>query len=244
MVWTTALWQVQGRFVDVGGQPIGSVFLIDGSGGSGAFDPSVAWNPSTNQFGVSMVGFPPSSGAYARFKRYGTDGTLLGQNTFGSAVGTFSSGIDFNTTSNTFVMTWYSQGSGMQSAGFDSAGNATGSALVSSRMVGTDNGAIAFNPFSKTFLVVGHDSLTSDALGAELNSNGVVDSSVINVTGGGTTGSFYPRAAGNSTSATWNISYSLNFKFADRSDRRHVVDQRRVGRDVLGACRRWRWWWR
>jgi hypothetical protein len=211
VVWTTLDFGIQGRFVDDTGAPIGSVMPIENPGS--ARWPAAAWNPLTNEFGISYCRWGNSSG-WVVFRRLGaSDGVLWPRSSFGFTTGTFATDIAFNNATGNLVMA-YSTASDVQSAAFDIGGNLLGSGLVSIFLrYNTDNLGLSFNPATRTFLVTGHSG-GSDAIGVELNSNGAPNSSYAVLTGGATLGSFYPRTAANTTVGQWAVSFAMDLKVA------------------------------
>lgn len=208
VAWQTFLYGIQGRLLDVNGNPIGGVIDFENPGG--ARDPGLAYNAATNEFGLSYSGWDGTS-PFARFRRINILGGLSTRTTFGRSTGTFNTDVEVNPTTGNYVMA-YATGNGSYAAEFDAAGNFLGSGLISTKFGGSDNLALAYNDTSGTFLTVGQHVDSYEIAGAELNSRGVPMSAVTILTSGSSKGSFYPRLAsrGGGTSQ-WNIVYSRNF---------------------------------
>jgi hypothetical protein len=205
VVWQTVTNTIQGRFVSIDGNPIGSVMPI---ANPGARDPGVTWNPSSDDFGISYAGWD-GAGAFAAFVRLrASDGFLAGSTLFGRAGGTYMSDVDFNTVTGRYVVTW-TGAQGTNRAEIDANSNILDGGLVSSNVGGYDSLGVAFNAASGTFLVVGHQN--SAEIGAvELNGSGAPLSGAVTVTSGATLGSFYPRATARTGETQWNISFVQN----------------------------------
>jgi FG-GAP-like repeat len=210
VVWSTLLWGIQGRFVDVNGAPIGGVIAIENPGG--ARSPGVSWNPVNDRFGVSYSGWDSSS-AFARFRTVGAlDGSIVASPKFGRSAGTFMTDVDLNPTTGHYVMVWVTtNGSGgTMEAEFDENGNLLGQGLASARFGSDDNATLRFNNNSGTFLTIGSDTYSVEVVGVELNGQGAPTTGTIPLTSGATTGSFYPRLTARTDAKEWGLSYARN----------------------------------
>ena len=173
VVWQVLGGGVRGRFVGTNGTPIGSEMLLANLGT--ARDPGVAWNPVTNEFGLSYSGWGDAAGAFAAFRKVSVDGSLSPLNKFGFTTGTFNTDITVNIHTGNFVVGWAGAtagGAGSSYAHFDRNGTALGSGLITNRLGGNDNFSLAFNRVSGTVLAVGQDNLSFDIAAIELNSGG------------------------------------------------------------------------
>ncbi len=210
VAWQTAGFGILGRFVDVNGTPFGASMLFENAGG--ARDPSLAWNPSTDQFGLLSSGFNSSS-AFESFRRVrASDGLVFGRTTFGFTGGTFATAVQVNA-ANQYVGAW-GVGPGTWTATFDSAGNKLATNFITSRLGFNQSLDMAYNPVSGTFLAVSSDTSSYEVGAVEVAGGGAPNSTVQIVTTGAIApggGSFYPRTTAQANAPRWNISYSRNF---------------------------------
>jgi hypothetical protein len=210
VTWTSLLWGIQARFVDASGAPTGPVLALVPPGSSQF--PAVAWNPSTDEFGLAYAGWG-GGGAFVVFQRLRFDGAAAAApTTFGFSGGTFVTDIVFNPATNRYVMGW-SVGAGSFGVQFDAAGTMIGSpALISGRIGSPTAFGLAYNPISGTFLAVSEDMAgTLEAVAAELNTQGTPLSVAMGVTDGAKGGSFVPRVTSRTDAREWNISYSRDY---------------------------------
>ena len=190
---------IQSRLVGLDGAPIGSVVAL--SNGSFDRDPGVTWNPNKDHFGVSFGG-EYSAGAFAAFAIVpASNPAAFSRNTFAFVPGgqTAMSNVEFNPQTNRYVMSWY-QSVGARTAEFNESGEMM-SARLASGSIGTYDGlSMAYNPISKTFLLVGTNPYTDELAGAELNSAGerIGADAVL-----GTAKALYPRVGASQKAAQW-----------------------------------------
>jgi len=210
-VWPTSDLSIQGRFVDTNGNPSGGQFPITNP--SSSLFPSVAWNPTTDEFGVSYSGFN-GAGAFAAFVRVKQDATLWNRTTFGFAQSVFVTDVAYNAATGHYVMGW-SLGGGSRYADLDNQGNLTSSGLISAAIGGSTSFSLEYNGVSGTFLAVGHNHGGEPApfdtlvLGAELNATGFPITGKTYLTSNGGAGSFYPRVFGQVGAPNWNVVFSI-----------------------------------
>lgn len=215
IVYKTLFAGIQARFVDASGNPIGGVMPIANPGGSQY--PGVAWNPATDEFGISYSGWSGSttcpSSAFVGFVRVRAgDGFLFPRTTFGCSAGTYFTDVSVNIYTGRFVMGW-SPGGGILFQEFDAAGNGTANTgLMSGAFGGNDNFSLDFNPVSGTFLGAGQHNQSFEIAGVEANTNGFpVGTASVLTAGGASPGSFYPTVSARSDAAHWGISYARQF---------------------------------
>jgi hypothetical protein len=202
--WRSGDYIIWAARIGLDGSQIGP--LIQVSAGGGSRDPSVAWNPHTNEFGVIYTGWN-ASGATATFARVNAAGAVVSRTLLGIAAGTYITDLAFNTALNRFVAVWHAQGIGTVGAELDAVGNVIGTGLVSN-VVGTVDGlGLSYNPVSGTFLLVGQSSRGADIWGSELNARGARTSAevVLTTTGGD---AYYPRAGARLNAPQWDIAFA------------------------------------
>jgi hypothetical protein len=211
IVWQTANFGIKGRIFNASGSAVTDVFQM--ANNNSGRDPSVAWNPITNQFGFAHTGFG-GSGAFAAFRTVSVDGSLGARDTFGFTSGTYNTDIDVHSTTGRYVMAWTeASGIGSKVAEFDSNGSRTGTGVISTVLGDTTSMGLAFSPVSGTFLAVGQHNSSYEVVGVELNSRGVaLQGATIMTSGGAPIGSIAPRVAARTTGAAhWLIAYSRNY---------------------------------
>ena len=148
VAWRTIAYGVSGRFVDANGSPMGGILpLAPPVAGAGTRDPALVWNPYMDEFGMVTTGWG-AGGALANFRRIrASDGYVLNRTDFGYSRGTFSTGIDLNTTDNTYVAAWGLH-PGTMTARLDAYGTLLSSTLATGRLGFDQSLAFAFNPGS------------------------------------------------------------------------------------------------
>jgi hypothetical protein len=207
VTWQASDFSVWAARIGTSGQPAGGPFQVS-QPGVGSRDPSVAWNSHTNEFGIVYTGFSPS-GATTTFARVNTGGTVLRRNTFNFAAGTYITDLAFNSATGRFVAAWF-QG-GTFGAEIDANGDAIAQGLLSTTTGTRDGLGLSYNRISGTLLLVGMGP-SFNVWAAELNSRGARTSADVEITSaGGPLGSYHPRAATNTSSPTWNVSFQENF---------------------------------
>jgi hypothetical protein len=178
-------------------------------------NPSIAYNPSTDEFLVGYAGYnDPALYAFVSAQRVkaGT-GALVGPATvLTTAAGTYITDTAFSAATGKFVVAWYQPG-GAYAQQVDANGNAVGSVtLLSSRYSAYDALSLAFNPISNTFLMVSHDQGGTVEDGAvELDGSGAPLDGGQLITAAGGTGNFYPRVAANTRLKNWLVSSAHSF---------------------------------
>lgn len=176
-------------------------------------DPGVAWDPTTNQFGVSFNGENGSgSVAYSAFAVVPAwNPAGFTRQTFNSIAGgmTTISDLAFNTATKRYVMTWFEFSSGALAriAEFGAAGNLLAMGTASGRLGSYDALSIAYNPVSGTFLLGGVDRTNDAMLGLELNSRGFPFNGE-NTVSSSHRPSYYTRVSSSTHSKSWNGTFA------------------------------------
>jgi hypothetical protein len=204
---------VASRLVDINGNPVEGVVKL--SAGF-ARDPGIAWNSTSDSFGVSFSA--ENSAGSAGFSGFAVvppvNAASFARNSFNQISGfTFISDVDYNPDTGRFVMVWHQNEPGVpyevRAAEIDAAGQVVSTGMVSRELPGYDAHSIAFNPSSRTFAVssiAGNDEIVA----AELNRNGV-RTSAVTLVGPGVVGR-YPRISAHLAAPQWNITLSNNFQ--------------------------------
>jgi hypothetical protein len=189
--------------INLDGARVGPVVAL--SSGLGR-DPSVAWNPNTNEFGVAFSGETYSAftivpaGNPAAFRR----------NTFNVSGGILTTMTDvaFNPQTGMFVMAWYELSSGAfaKVAEFDNGPNLLTTGVASGRLGSYDAFAMALGSAGQTFLMVGVDRASDAILGLELNTRGFPFNGENTLSP--TRPSRYPRVSASKISQSFNVAFS------------------------------------
>jgi hypothetical protein len=206
VAWKTYTPSVVVRLVDNAGAPIGDVVQI--STGFGR-DPGAAWNPTTDEFGVSFSG--ETTVAYSAFVRVPANNPAgFTRTTFNVVSGLLTTITDvvFNTVTNCYVMAWYETSTAVRVAEIDSAGNVLAQRLVSMRVGSYDALSLAFNPLSGTMLLVGLDRVSDAVLAAELDGHGIPVQAGESTISTSAPPARYTRVVSSTTSKSWNASWS------------------------------------
>ena len=212
VVWETPPYDLAAVRIDNSAQLIGSVSIPATS--DAEHDPSVAYNPVTDQFMVVFTG-SGSEGAFAAAKRIqaGTGAVLDAKIPLFVSGGTFITGISYNSATNTFLAAWYS--SGAYGRVINADGTVSGNVIpLSTTYAAHDALGLAYNPVTGSFLMVSHSNSYEDGA-VEIGSSGTpVDSGFIVTDAGGQPGggNFYPRVAASTTDADWLMSTAHNFE--------------------------------
>ena len=177
----------------------------------GSRDPSLAWNPATDQFGLGFTGWSGNA-AFAGFRRIGADGSVSGRQTFGFTAGTFTTGIEVNS-SGQYVLA-YALHPGTRTATFDAGGGMMAENFITSRFGHDQSLGLAYNPSTGSFLAVGSDGASLEVAGAEVNGGGGPNSGGQILTEGAGHGSFHPLTTARPGSNQWDVVYSRDFRGA------------------------------
>jgi hypothetical protein len=207
VTWQGSNFGVYGALINVHGQAISGAFLVSDvpavQNGFGYRDPAVAWNSHTNEFGVLYTGFSPW-GATTSFARVNPSGNVLRRHMFNVTAFTYISELAFNPATGRYIAAWF-QG-GTYGAEIDAYGDIVATGLVSTATGTRDGLGLAYNPISGTFLLAGMGQ-SYNIWAAELNSRGARTSGDGEITALGAKGTYHPRAAANTNSKAWNVSF-------------------------------------
>ncbi len=213
VVWPTAAFDTQARFVDASGAPSGSVMTIfPHTNANGSLFPEVTWNSLDDDFGVAFAGWTGSSGIEGFRRVHASDGALSPSTLFSASGAPFCASIEFNPTTHRYVMAW-SVPPGWYDAEIDKDGAVVRTGLISSRVGTASSFGLSYNPVSGTFLAISEDNMSYQLAGLELNTNGVAKpaTTMTLTNGGGTSGSFWPRVTARTDAKQWDITYSRRF---------------------------------
>ena len=212
VAWRTAQYGILGRLIDFNGVLASTIIPLENAFGSR--DPSLAWNPATDEFGLASTGFGAS--AFAAFRRVrASDGAVSARTTFGFGAGTFATAIDVNAWTNQYVMAW-SLHPGTMTATFDPFGNQVATNFVTGRLGHDQSLGLAFNASSGTFLAVGSDHYSAEIAAVEVKGGGAPNSVADIITNGASArgGSYYPLTTAQAGTNQWDVVYSRDFRGA------------------------------
>ena len=210
VAWQSAsgVTQVDAARLNVNGQPVSSVFRISDTQ---ARDPAAAWNPTTNEFGVSYGGWDATSAVVTFARVRPSDGAVLRRNVIYRSSGSFITDIAFNTQAGTFVVAYAAPNT--RTTEVNAAGDVVTHGLIATTVGTYDGLSIAYNPVMGTNILVGHYSkeiggVLLDGHGAKIGVEQVVTA------GGAANGSFYPKVTGDTTANAWQVGFARDFAAA------------------------------
>jgi hypothetical protein len=206
-------WQAAGiraQRVGINGEALGANIFVTGT--DYHRDPSVAYNPATNEFMVVYSGADAVS-AYAAARRVSPgSGALLGTETLlNRAGGTYITEVSYNPSTNQYLAAWYQGGTFGRL--LDAAGNVVSNVLLlSTRFTAYDGLGIDYNTSSGTFMLVSQDQSSYQDGAVELSGTGAVpDVGFVATDAATTVGNFYPKVAARSGKAEWLLSTATSF---------------------------------
>lgn len=194
----------------------GAVFDVTATPTQYEDNPSVAYNPTRNEFFIVHTGFnDPGNYAFVDSQRVqaGANGLIGSPVRLIQTAGAYITDVSYNPQTNRYLAAWFSLPG---AAGFGRVVEADGSLnggiiTLSTRWKAYDALSVAFNPRSNSFYMVSHCASCSEDGGVELDLNGIpIDNGII-VTSGGGTGNFYPRIAASTDQPEWLLSTANSF---------------------------------
>jgi hypothetical protein len=182
-------------------------------------DPSIAYNPVTDQFvivhtGYQQPGFTQPPFVAAKFLRADTGQVLVNRLLLYQSTNTFISKVIYLPPTNQYLASWDASGGVYDlliNADWSFGGNVT---LVSSRFGTYDSLGLAYNTTTQTTLMVGQDTLSLQDGAVEIGLNGIPLSSgfiATNTTNLSSGGDVFPEVAANPTAPEWVFSFSHDF---------------------------------
>jgi hypothetical protein len=203
VAWQTPEHTVKASLINLAGAPIAGPALL--SAGLGR-DPSVTWNPATNEYGVAFSGETYSAFVAVPAWSLGA----FRRNTFNVSGGILTTMTDvaYNPATGRYVMSWFELSSGnfAKVAEFDAAGTLLTLGIASSRLGSYDAFSLALNHVSYTFLMVGVDRVSDTVLGLELTVRGYPFNGENTLSG--VRAARYPRVSASPVARSWNVAFS------------------------------------
>ena len=202
---------INARLLDLSGQPLGLTPIKVTSSALYEDNPSIAYNPSTNQFLVSFAGYDTSAFIASRTLSAAT-GALGPQYELSRASGTYITDATFINSTGRFLVAWFQLPGGSTGRLVNgSSGIPEGSVIpLSTRFMANDAMSVAYNAVSDTSFMVSHDQLTIEDGGLEISAAGVPGPG-FGATNAGGAGNYYPRIAASSVSKQWLMVTSNSF---------------------------------
>ncbi len=207
-------WQAAGiRAQRIGntGQKLGGQIFVT----SAAYhrDPTVTYNPTTNEFLVVYSGEDSVSPFVAARRVAPVSGALLGTATLlNRASATYLTEAVYNSATNRYLAAWYQIG-GSYGRLLDSAGIPVSGVLpLSTRFSSYDALGIDYNRVSGTFMLVSHDTAGRQDGAVELSAQAIPDGiGFIATNTAAAIGNFYPQIAARSDAPQWLLSTATDF---------------------------------
>lgn len=180
-------------------------------------NPSVAYNPTTNQFLVSWKGYnDPGKFGFVETRRVqaGSNQLLGVPVRLFVAAAAYITDTTYNSRTNQFLVTWDSGvNTGILGRLVNADGTLPGTAFpISTRYHAYDALGVGYNPVSRTFFMTSHDATGSvEDGGVELNDTGVPVDNGFLVTAAGGRGNFYPSISASTEDPNWLVATSASF---------------------------------
>jgi hypothetical protein len=206
VVWRSLNYQIIVRRLGLTGQPLGSDIGI----AVNAMDPSVTYNPQTDEFLVAYVGWDQTSPLAAARRIRASDGALMNQSVLlHRAGGTWQASATYNQATREYLVAW--QQGELMGRRLNAQGNPVASTQLLSMSTGGCNPHIAYpaalgmayNPTSGTFLAVGHMPCGGQPGALELNAQAVPTGPVFAATTGPV--KYFPQVAASTRIGDWMI---------------------------------------
>lgn len=180
-------------------------------------NPSIAYNPTTDEFIVVCAGFnTPGNFAFVDSQRAKAGANQLAGAVvrLAAAAGTFITDVTYNPTTNQYLASWNASPGATFARLINADGTLSGNIItLSTRWKSNDALSVAYNTRSDSFFMVSHGSTCEDG-GVEIAGNGTpVDNGFVVTATGCTTsgGNFYPRLAASTDDPNWLVSTANNF---------------------------------
>jgi hypothetical protein len=183
--------------VNLSGQVLASFAVTTG----GAYErfPSVAYNPSSGEYIIAYEGLTGNVG-YTAVQRFANGAKVGNPITLDTAAAEYLSAAEYDSETQSVLVAWNRGGAQIYGKAISSSGTAGSLLTLSSNYGSYDALDLAFNPISKSFLIVTHGS--NEDMGIEVSS-GYVPSPAFTLTAFGGNGNFNPRLSTSTISPLW-----------------------------------------
>ncbi len=177
-----------------------------------ARDPSVAYNPATNQFLVVYAGADTSAFVAAQLIAPGSGALVGGPTLLQRAAATYITNVAFNSTTNQFLAIWWQNGGAFGRLVDASNAPVTGILAISVQISAYDALGLDYNPATNTFMYVSHDRSSYQNGAVEIKANAVPDGTGFIATDmPARNGNFYPQVTANTKRPQWLLSTATDF---------------------------------
>jgi hypothetical protein len=211
VTWRIGAYQIRAVRITNAGQVLdgGAGILVTTFGGER--DPSIAYNPNTDQFLIAYSDFLNGSDCSARLVAAGS-GALGAIQVLGSSTSVYITDTAFSTGTGKYHVTWYQNPGGTTGRLVNADGTPAGEPTPLSWRFGTyDSLGVAYSSVAQASLLVGQDALTYEN-GGLLISEAFAPYAPAGLTSvGATNGNFYPEVSASTTEAKWLLTTSRNF---------------------------------
>jgi hypothetical protein len=202
---------VNGRVLSLSGNPLGfSPVKVSNTNGY-EDNPSVAYNPNTDEFLVTYSG-EDSTSPFVAAKRVTSAGIVGPAYVLARSTGTYITDTTFIASTGNYLSVWHQAPGGATGYIVNGiTGAPEGSPIpMSTRFTANDAMSVAYNAMSGTSFLVSHDQLTSEDGGFEISAAGV-PSAGFGTTNAGGKGNYYPRIAASSADKRWMMVTANDF---------------------------------
>ncbi len=206
------VWQgtgIRGQRIGNNGEMLGTNLSLTGT--DYHRDPSIAYNPNTNEYMV-VYGGADATSAYAAARRVAPEtGAVLGTETLLNRAGAvYITEVAYDSITNRYLAAWY-QG-GTFGRVLDATGNPlTGVVLLASRFTSYDGLGLDFSPAAGTYLMVAQDSQSYQNGAVEITADGVADAGIVATAIATNNGNYYPKIAARLDKGEWLMSTATGF---------------------------------
>jgi VCBS repeat protein len=206
------VWQgagIRGQRIGNSGEMLGTNLSLTGP--DYHRDPSIAYNPNTNEY-MLVYGGVDALGAYAAARRVAPEtGALLGTETLLNRAGAvYITEVAYDSITNRFLTAWY-QG-GTFGRVLDAAGNyVTPVVVLGTRFTSYDGLGLDFSPGSGTYVMVAQDSQSFQNGAVEITADGVADAGIVATDIATNNGNYYPKVAARLDKGEWLLSTATGF---------------------------------
>lgn len=182
-------------------------------------EPSVAYNPTRDEFFVAYSYSPASGGDFVFGRQVSAGSGALGNPVqIDGGVYRSTPEIRYNSATGQYMVAWFqftpARGYGARLLNGD--GTPSGNVLtLSTTYHAYDSLAFGYNPISNSYFIATHDSVSNgpEDFGFQVSASGIPDP-IFQVTASGGTGNFNPRLAVNNKRAEWLVVTSRSFQQA------------------------------
>ena len=213
VTWRTIDYKIRAARVSNTGQGLDAPSGIPVTTSGGERDASVAYNPETDTFLVSWATFFGNA-AYSRLVSAAT-GALGAPQVLGTGAAVYMTDATFSTSAHKYLVGWVQPTGGGRSVAtgrfVNADGTPSGSPIPLSTRFGTyDSFGVAYNPVTRSSLIIGQDALSYENGGVEVSDGGLPGLDTV-LTNAGPTGNFYPQVSASTLEGKWLVTTAHTF---------------------------------